>query len=152
MIFCGINKGTLETSDREIFARFIVLTVSETFHTGLKLMKKSLIRPVVDLESDVERIATFKRLFLRISRVLEQMIAATEADNEYPPKLLVTKLVELQSVHFAVLKAQEAFLEKSTHTTETPEKDHDKIRSAIGSKLDRIRSALAAEEVSEKPG
>jgi len=114
-------------------------------------MKKSLIRPGVDPESDVERIAALKRLFLRISRVLEQMIAATEADNEYPPKLLVTKLVELQSVHFAVLKAQEAFLEKSTHPTQTTEKDLEKVRSDIGSKLDRIRSALAAKEVPEKP-
>jgi len=55
-------------------------------------MKKSLIRPGVDPESDVERIAALKRLFFRISRVLEQMIAATEADNEYPPQVTCNKI------------------------------------------------------------
>ena len=48
-------------------------------------------------------------------------------------------------MHFAVLKAQEAFLEKFHSNEDTPENDREKIRSDIGGKLDRIRDAIAAE-------
>lgn len=113
------------------------------------MMSKDTEVPEIDPVNDASRIAIMKRLFQRMSTVLDLLIDGCEANNDFSPKLLVSKLLELQSVHFAVLKAQEAFLEKQTPTQDDTSANSDDLRNDIGGKLDRIRDAIAAEEVSE---
>lgn len=114
-------------------------------------MTTPLTGPVVDPDYDAQRVAILKRLFQRMSVVLDRMIAGLEAENEFAPKLIVTKILELQSAHYAVLKAQEAFLEKQTPPEETAKDSIEDLRRSIGGKLDRIRASLATEGVSKKP-
>lgn len=100
---------------------------------------------------EASRAAVLARLFHRMSVTLDQMLTEFEASRDVSPKPILSKIIELQSVHFAVLKAQEAFLEKTNSSEDRPENDREKIRSDIGGKLDRIRDAIAAEGVSQKP-
>jgi hypothetical protein len=101
-------------------------------------------------EDEATRAAVLARLFHRMSVTLDLMMTEFETSKDVSPKPILSKIIELQSVHFAVLKAQEAFLEKFHSNEDTPENDREKIRSDIGGKLDRIRDAIAAENVSEK--
>ena len=101
-------------------------------------------------EDEATRAAVLARLFHGMSVSLDLMMTELETSKDVSPKPILSKIIELQSVNFAVLKAQEAFLEKSHYNEDTPENDWEKIRSDIGGKLDRIRDAIAAENVSEK--
>lgn len=114
-------------------------------------MTMNTTRPSLDDESDADRIAILRRLFHRMWHVLDKMIDGCEANTDHSPKLLLSKLSELQSVHFAVLKVQETFLEKQNPSPENRSTNVEEIRSIIGSKLDRIRETIASESVSEKP-
>lgn len=113
------------------------------------MMSDDKNRSEMDAQSDAARVAIMRRLFHRMSAVMDMMIDGFEANNDFSPKLLVSKLLELQSVHFAVLKAQEAFLEKQIPMQDDQSASSDDLRSDIGGKLDRIRDAIAAEGVSE---
>jgi len=102
-------------------------------------------------ENESSRVAVIARLFQRMSFTLDLMMTEFETSKDVSAKPILSKIIELQSVHFAVLKAQEAFLEKINSSENSPENDREKIRSDIGGKLDRIRDAIAAEGVSQKP-
>lgn len=107
--------------------------------------------PLPDSARDAAtRVVVVKRLFDRMSVTLDLMLSDFETSKDSSPKTILSKIIELQSVHFAVLKAQEAFLEKSNSSEDDPKDDREKIRSDIGGKLDRIRNAIAAEGVSKK--
>lgn len=101
-------------------------------------------------EDEATRVAMLARLFHRMSVTLDLMMTEFETSKTGSPKPILSKIIELQSLHFAVLKAQEAFLEKINPSENSPENDHEKLRVDIGGKLDRIRDAIAAEGVSEE--
>lgn len=114
-------------------------------------MTENSMRPVLGEDDDAARVVIMRRLFHRMSVVLDLMIDGFEANNDFTPKALILKLNELHSAHFAVLKLQEAFLEKQNPTAEIQSISADDLRASIGGQLDRIRTAIASEGVSKKP-
>ncbi len=103
-------------------------------------MKKRKKPRLSEKQAARQRIAVLEDQFRSVSDVLTTLTATIDHPDSHPPKALMTKLMELQSIHFAVIKAHEAFHEKYDPTDSGV--DYDKIRDDIGRQLDRIRTVL----------
>ncbi len=96
----------------------------------------------------MDRIAVIEDQFQAIADVLNVLMADIGKVNGQTPKAIVSKLMELQTVHLAVIKAQEAFHEKFKEADVKDGVDYDDIRREIGGQIDRIRATLEAKGIS----
>ena len=88
------------------------------------------------------RIAELADLFRSLRTTVRLAIAQMGSPDAQTPKAALSKLNELQSVHFKLLEAEEAFYAKQDHGDDTADNDFDAIRAEIGCHLDRLRKAL----------
>lgn len=114
-------------------------------------MKKLQDHPPSDEQAARKRIAVLEAHFYKSSETLSTLIAGFGRTNGQTSKTVMSKLMELETVHTTALKAQEAFYEKYKTTTAQDGVNYDKIRDDIGRHLDRIRAALKSKGISEDP-
>lgn len=112
-------------------------------------MKKSQDYPPSDDQAARKRIAVLEAQFYKSSETLSTLIAGIGRTNGHTPKAVMSKLMELETVHTTALKAQEVFYEKYKDATVQDGVDYVEIRDDIGRHLDRIRAAIQPEGVSE---
>lgn len=98
-----------------------------------------------DPDEATARVAELRKLYHRTKATFDQMLDALGTAGEGTPKAVLAKMSELESVHLKLLHAEEAFHAKQKESDRTDQIDFGAIRSEIGSALDRIRKALAAE-------
>lgn len=112
-------------------------------------MKKRRKPRLSEEQAASQRIAILEEQFRSVSDVLTTLTENIDQPDGHPPKALMTKLMELQSIHFAVIKAHEAFHEK--YDSNDTGINYDKIRDDIGRQLDRIRTVLEIKGISGGP-
>lgn len=113
--------------------------VSEVPYRQIYTMKKSQDHPASDVQAALARITMIEEKFQSISDVLNRLMADIGSVDSQTPKAVVSKLMELQTAHLSVIKAQEAFHEKFKDTDPSGGVDYDEIRVDIG----RLQSPLA---------
>lgn len=102
-------------------------------------MKKSQDHPASDAQAALARVAMIEEKFQSISDVLNRLMADIGSVDSQTPKAVVSKLMEFQTAHLSVIKAQEVFHEKFNDTDPSGGVDYDEIRVDIG----RLQSPLA---------
>ena len=107
--------------------------------------------PPSDEQAACKRIAVLEAHFYKSSETLGTLITGFGRTNGQTPKAVMSKLMELETVHTTALKAQEAFYEKYKDTTPQGGVNYNEIRDDIGRHLDRIRAALKSKGISEDP-
>jgi hypothetical protein len=80
-------------------------------------MKKSQDHPASDAQAALARVAMIEEKFQSISDVLNRLMADIGSVDSQTPKAVVSKLMELQTAHLSVIKAQEVFHKNSTTLT-----------------------------------
>ncbi|MDX8349650.1 hypothetical protein SLH49_16825 [Cognatiyoonia sp. IB215446] len=91
------------------------------------------------------RIGELADLFRSLRTTVRLAIAQMGSPDAQTPKATLSKLNELQSVHFKLLEAEEAFYARQEKGDDTADIDFDAIRAEIGCQLDRLRKALPTE-------
>ena len=114
-------------------------------------MKKLTQHPILDEQAALKRIAILEDQFRGVSDVLSELTANLDRPDSHPPKAVMAKLMELQSIHFTIIKAHEVFNEKFRTTAVDDGVDYNKIRTDVGRQLDRIRAALLSKGIFENP-
>jgi len=112
-------------------------------------MKKSSDHSKADEKAAAARVAEIKAQFRSIAVTLRQLVADLDTPEGRSSKTVVSKLMELQTSHLAVIKAEEAFHEKFKSVAPESGPDLEQTRIDIGRKLDRLRAAMAAEDISK---
>ena len=107
--------------------------------------------PPSDEQAARKRIVVLEAHFYKSSETLSTLISGFGRTNGQTPKAVMSKLMELETVHTTALKAQEAFYEKYKDTTPQGGVNYNEIRDDIGRHLDRIRAALKSKGISEDP-
>ncbi|SEW04178.1 hypothetical protein SAMN04488515_0781 [Cognatiyoonia koreensis] len=104
-------------------------------------MTRNLVRPDDDADDARIRIQHIKNLFKSIRELLQCGIEEIGPVTPALTKPLMAKLSELQTVHVVLIKAEEAFHEKTGNPLADDAVDIADIRDQIGRALDSIRAA-----------
>ena len=110
-------------------------------------MKRNNKRLQTDDTAAQKRVEDIAALFESIKDVLVVAVAEFGKPSATAPKAVISKLMELQSAHLAVLKAEEAFYDKIQSNGNADDIDFDAIRSDIGGQIDRIRATIDAAKI-----
>lgn len=107
------------------------------------------LKMTIEDESDAldpgKRIEEMKLLFRGVNSGLSAQIAALRGKlTVKDAAALKIKIAELESTHMSLVRAEEAFHEKTKHDVANSGPDYDAIREEIGRALDRIRDAECA--------
>jgi len=89
-------------------------------------------------------------MFDSVTLTLSELVQDIQTGKGAPPRQIKAQLADLQSAYFSIKKAEEAFHDKTGHIQRAGDIDFEAVRDSIGSKLDKLRNAKAAEQVSQE--
>jgi hypothetical protein len=96
------------------------------------------------------RITEIETLFVEMSDLLAKWLREAGPAADATTKQMTNKINELQNAHMMVLRAEEVFHDKFGSDDIADGIDYVAARNDIGRTLDRLRSKIAATEVSKR--